>query len=67
MTIVWPVIVSVRHGVTAMSERSSSSAGVFRSEVAAEPSICPERRSSTVEFGPPLGMTSDGKPEPTSS
>ena len=38
MTIVWPIIVSARHIVTAMSQ-SSLSAGLFRSEVVAERSI----------------------------
>jgi hypothetical protein len=36
MTIVWPVIVSVRHIVTTMSAQSSLSAGLFSSDVAAE-------------------------------
>src|SRR5271166_3161344 len=33
MTIVWPVMVSVRHRVTTMSAQSSSSVGFFRSDV----------------------------------
>src|SRR5579862_6280075 len=39
MTMVWPVIVSVRHMVTTMSAQSSLSAAFFSSEVAAERSI----------------------------
>ncbi len=35
MTIVWPVIVSVRHSVTTMSAQSSLSAGFLSSDVAA--------------------------------
>jgi len=45
MAIVWPVIVSVRHIVTTMSAQSSLSAGFFKSEVAAEFSICSRRRA----------------------
>ena len=44
MTIVWPVIVSVRHIVTTMSAQSSLSAGFFKSDVAAEFWICSGRR-----------------------
>src|SRR5258708_40136839 len=44
MTIVWPVIVSVRHIVTTMSAQSSLSAGFFRSDVAADRSINSGRR-----------------------
>jgi hypothetical protein len=44
MTIVWPVMVSVRHIVTTMSARSSLSAGFLSSDVAAEFTICSERR-----------------------
>src|SRR6202000_2140518 len=44
MTMVWPVMVSVRHMVTTMSAQSSLSAGFFSSELDADFSICSERR-----------------------
>ena len=44
MTIVWPVMVSVRHIVTTISAQSSLSAGFLSSEVAAEFWICSARR-----------------------
>ena len=44
MTIVWPVIVSVRHIVTPMSAQSSMSAGFFTCGVAAGRSIFSGRR-----------------------
>ena len=44
MTIVWPVMVSVRHMVTTMSAQSSLSAGFFNSEPAALRATTSSRR-----------------------
>ena len=44
MTIVWPVMVSVRHMVTTMSAQSSLSAAFFSSEPAALRTIISGRR-----------------------